>query len=203
MRTSDGGMMRVNEFRRVGWRGLGSVQMSLFGTRGSFEEHADSQVWSSISPDETTNLNELLSCGEVPALGSGGASAMRGYIEGEVPALGNGGASAMRGNIEGEPDSDVDATVLREFHSGVSPVHPVDRLPREFPGAAQRPPGVAPVLGGRLHQGRRRRERCPPTTPGTRRATAPRASSPTSRPSRAESAWTCPTSATRPRTGSP
>lgn len=99
MRTSDGGMMRINEFRRLGWKGLASVQMSLIGTKGSFEEQADSQVWSTIFPDETTNLNDLLKCEEVPAA---------------------------------RPASDVQDVVLKEFHSGVSQVHPVDRLPKEF-----------------------------------------------------------------------
>ena len=99
MRTSDGGMMRINELRRLGWKGLASVQMSLIGTKGSFEEQADSQVWSTIFPDETTNLNDLLKCEEVPAA---------------------------------RPASDVQDVVLKEFHSGVSQVHPVDRLPKEF-----------------------------------------------------------------------
>lgn len=40
-RTSDGGMMRINEFRRVGTSPHArSVRLSLFGTRGSFEEQA-------------------------------------------------------------------------------------------------------------------------------------------------------------------
>ncbi len=99
MRTSDGGMLRINEFRRLGWKGLASVQMSLIGTRGSFEEQADSQVWSTLFPDETTNLNDLLRCEDV-----------------EVT----------------QQAEDVHEAVLKEFHSGVSQVHPVDRLPKEF-----------------------------------------------------------------------
>jgi predicted dehydrogenase len=101
MRTSDGGMMRINEFRRVGWKGLASVQMSLIGTKGSFEEQADSQVWSTIFPGETTNLNELLRCDEVPV---------------------------------DRPASDIHDVVLKEFYSGVSQIHPVDRLPKGFGG---------------------------------------------------------------------
>lgn len=34
LRTSDGGMCRINEFRRVGWGGKNSVYMSMFGTEG-------------------------------------------------------------------------------------------------------------------------------------------------------------------------
>ncbi len=100
MRTSDGGTMRINELRRVGWKGLASVQMSLFGTEGSFEEQADSQVWSARSSEETTDLNDLLRCDDAPLEGA----------------------------------SRVDDPVLKEFYSGISAVHPVERLPREFDG---------------------------------------------------------------------
>lgn len=101
MRTSDGGMMRINEFRRIGHRGMSSVQMSLYGTDASFEEQADSQVWVTNDREEMTDLNDLLRCQDIPI---------------------------------DEPQDDVDATVLEEFFSGVSEVHPVDRLPREFNG---------------------------------------------------------------------
>jgi len=44
-RTSDGGMMRINEFRRVGtYHHTRSVRVSLFGTLGSFEEQAGQSV---------------------------------------------------------------------------------------------------------------------------------------------------------------
>lgn len=45
-RTSDGGMARVNEFRRIGLRKGRSVRASLYGTLGSFEEQANMAVWS-------------------------------------------------------------------------------------------------------------------------------------------------------------
>ena len=63
MRTSDGGMMRINEFRRIGWSGGNSVHMSLYGTRGSFEEQANAQVWVGLDPAEMTDLTDLLRCG--------------------------------------------------------------------------------------------------------------------------------------------
>jgi predicted dehydrogenase len=47
MRTSDGGVVRINEMRRVGWFGGNSVYMSLFGTEASFEENAISTCWAS------------------------------------------------------------------------------------------------------------------------------------------------------------
>ena len=65
LRTSDGGMMRVNEFRRVGWSGKNSVYMSLFGTSGSYEEHADSSVWTSLKRGGIENLSDDLACRDV------------------------------------------------------------------------------------------------------------------------------------------
>lgn len=101
MRTSDGGMIRINEFRRIGWRGMSSVQTSLYGTSGCYEEQANSQVWVTIDPQEMTDLSALLKCQDVPVQ---------------------------------EPQPDVDQVVLKEFYSGVSNVHPIDRLPRTFRG---------------------------------------------------------------------
>lgn len=66
VRTSDGGMCRFNEFRRVGWGGKPSVYMSLFGTQGSFEQHAGGAAWSSIAFGETEDLTELLTPKDLP-----------------------------------------------------------------------------------------------------------------------------------------
>ena len=46
-RTSDGGMARINEFRRVGMRSpaTGSVRCSVYGTRGCYEEQANARAW--------------------------------------------------------------------------------------------------------------------------------------------------------------
>ena len=60
MRTSDGGVLRVNEFRRIGWHGLASVQLSLFGTKSCFEEQANSQVWSNLENLEVLDLTDTL-----------------------------------------------------------------------------------------------------------------------------------------------
>lgn len=62
LRTSDGGMMRINEFRRVGWGGKNSVYMSMFGTEGSYEEHAGSSVWSNLKWGELEDLTDNLKC---------------------------------------------------------------------------------------------------------------------------------------------
>jgi predicted dehydrogenase len=68
MRTSDGGMCRINEFRRVGWqggRGASSVHMSLYGTAASFETHAESTIWNPHS-GEILDVTEELSCKQTP-----------------------------------------------------------------------------------------------------------------------------------------
>jgi predicted dehydrogenase len=67
MRMSDGGMARINEFRRVGWMGEtnNSVHMSMFGTEGSYEEQANAKVWTSLNKEDITDLKELLTCKEM------------------------------------------------------------------------------------------------------------------------------------------
>lgn len=48
-RTSDGGMMRINEFRRVGWKGsVSELPMGIYGTLGSYEEVSGGQFWADI-----------------------------------------------------------------------------------------------------------------------------------------------------------
>jgi len=66
VRTSDGGVCRFNEFRRAGWKGKNSVYMSMFGTLGSYEEHANSQAWTTLS-GELSDISDLLVC-EKPVL---------------------------------------------------------------------------------------------------------------------------------------
>jgi predicted dehydrogenase len=103
LRTSDGGMARINEFRRVGWIGKddNSVHMSMFGTQGSYEEQANARVWTSLKREDITDLNELLTCEQI--------------------------------NVE-EHDRDLHEALQRDFYKGVSKVHPVERLPKEFAG---------------------------------------------------------------------
>ncbi len=62
VRTSDGGMARFNEFRRVGWGGSNSVYMSMFGKEGSYEEHANGSVWTSLEWGKTIDLTADLNC---------------------------------------------------------------------------------------------------------------------------------------------
>jgi predicted dehydrogenase len=60
-RTSDGGMARINEFRRVGHHGRRSVRLSLFGGEACFEEQADHDVW--VTRDrQMIDVTDQLTC---------------------------------------------------------------------------------------------------------------------------------------------
>ena len=59
-RTSDGGMCRINEFRRVGVGAGSSVRMSMYGTLGSYEEQCNSKVWTTVERGDPTDVTELL-----------------------------------------------------------------------------------------------------------------------------------------------
>lgn len=60
-RTSDGGMARINEFRRVGQRGGRSVRLSIHGTEGSFEEQSNGAVWAS-RVDAPVDIEAQVNC---------------------------------------------------------------------------------------------------------------------------------------------
>jgi predicted dehydrogenase len=103
LRMSDGGMARINEFRRVGWIGENnnSVHMSLFGTEGSYEEQANAKVWTSLNKEDITDLKELLSCQNI-----------------EIP----------------DHEKNLHEALQEDFYKGVSKIHPIERLPKEFRG---------------------------------------------------------------------
>lgn len=63
-RTSDGGMARINEFRRIGHSALRSVRVSMFGTEGCFEEEVGHEVWTTRNHDKI-NLADLLRCSPI------------------------------------------------------------------------------------------------------------------------------------------
>jgi predicted dehydrogenase len=88
-RMSDGSVARFNEFRRIGHPG--TVRLSLYGTRGSYEQHTGSKVWVTRNPEEQQDITDRLAIRNPPA-GEGGT------------------------------------------YTGVSRVHPVERLPRTFVG---------------------------------------------------------------------
>ncbi|MBK8049144.1 MAG: Gfo/Idh/MocA family oxidoreductase [Anaerolineales bacterium] len=111
-RTSDGGMARINELRRVGYHANPEVRMSVFGTRASFETqtdpyskrvpHGNASVWYQKLGDKTEDVSALLTCGP---------GATRHAAVGQIaPALQSG------------------------FFSDISGAHPVERLPDTFRG---------------------------------------------------------------------
>ncbi len=104
-RTSNGGMARINEFRRVGWSETArcaSVRLSLYGTEASYEEQGNSKIWNSRTSDEPEDVSDLLLCKQV-----------------EV-------SEAEKAHL---PEA-----LIRDFHTGFSKVHPRERLPKEFVG---------------------------------------------------------------------
>jgi len=63
-RTSDGGMVRINEFRRIGMKSpvTGSVRCRIYGTDACYEEQANARAW--ITHDgQVEDLVEHLKCG--------------------------------------------------------------------------------------------------------------------------------------------
>jgi predicted dehydrogenase len=88
-RMSDSSISRFNEFRRIGHPG--TVRLSLFGTRGSYEQHTGSKVWVTRDPKELQDVTDQLAIQDLPPGDAG-------------------------------------------TFTGVSRVHPVDRLPRSFVG---------------------------------------------------------------------
>ena len=98
-RTSDGGMCRINEFRRIGL-GIGhSVRTSLYGTQGCFEEQGNSRLWTTHDKKEQ-DVTSLLDCVE----------------------------------MKFESGHELKDGQQADFYSGVTTVHPVQRLPKEFSG---------------------------------------------------------------------
>jgi predicted dehydrogenase len=83
----------------------GAVRMSLFGTEGSFEQNAAGAVWVTKERQGRVRLDELLACRGMPVRQAGGRAEGMDLVTAE------------------------DGT-----HRGVSPLHPVGRLPKEFIG---------------------------------------------------------------------
>lgn len=105
-RTSDGGMARINEFRRVGYRASPEpeVRLSMFGTNGSFETQTRAASWNTVSGD-FEDITELL-------------TVRRDYKD-----------------LVGTEDFEAIPVDLRAgFFSGLSKVHDASRLPSAFAG---------------------------------------------------------------------
>ena len=69
MKMSDGSVTRLNEFRRIGHPG--TVGLSLYGTRASYEEQTGAQVWVTKHRAELEDLTELLAPVGVPVTAGG------------------------------------------------------------------------------------------------------------------------------------
>jgi len=69
-RTSDGGMVRINEFRRLGHPG--AIRLNLVGTEASFEDRPRAQVFLTRDQTTVTALGDRLHCGGVRARVSNG-----------------------------------------------------------------------------------------------------------------------------------
>lgn len=103
-KMSDGSICRINEFRRIGHPG--AVHMSLLGTEGSFEEKSMlGAFWQMKDINNCVRLDEQLACKGMP-----------------VKQVGK-----KREGMEL-------VTAQDGTHLGVSPLHPVERLPKEFIG---------------------------------------------------------------------
>jgi predicted dehydrogenase len=55
---TDGSMMRINEFRRIGHPGNEAI--SIYGTEGCYEQQANAQAWVTKTRGEIADLRELL-----------------------------------------------------------------------------------------------------------------------------------------------
>jgi predicted dehydrogenase len=82
----------------------GTVRLSLWGTEGSFEHNAAGAVWLTKKQEEMVRLDDLLACTGVPAQTGPTAEGMD------------------------------RVTAADGTHLGVSRLHPVERLPKEFIG---------------------------------------------------------------------
>ena len=61
MRTTDGGVMRINEMRRVGWASsFASVHMRFYGSEAAYEQHASSACWVTRDPERREDLTEAM-----------------------------------------------------------------------------------------------------------------------------------------------
>jgi len=83
----------------------GTVRMCLFGTLGSFEQNTIGAMWVTKNPKTCVRVDDLLACADIPARKIG----------------------------KGAQGMDL-VTADDGTHRGVSRMHPVERLPKEFIG---------------------------------------------------------------------
>jgi predicted dehydrogenase len=104
--TADGGSMRINEMRRIGVpTNIPSSRMSMFGTKGSFEQHTGNAVWQTLD----------------------GYEDVTGLLRTRPTAPPAGSRSTAGADV-------VDEALRAEFRSGLSAVHDQSALPASFEG---------------------------------------------------------------------
>ncbi len=109
-RTSDGGMARANEFRRIGWSenaSCASVRLSIYGTEASYEEQSGGKVWNTCESDEPQDVSAELLCEQIEPSEQERAMLVASGLHEEL---------------------------IRDFHTGFAKIHPRERLPKEFAG---------------------------------------------------------------------
>jgi predicted dehydrogenase len=105
-RTADGGMARVMELRRIGLPRGNSNRMTLYGTKASFEEQWFAKFWVDRDElDKRIDLMEALTCRPAP-----------------------------KRSVSDTEWNETPEGLRDDFFAGVSSVHPVERLPKEFAG---------------------------------------------------------------------
>ena len=118
-RTSDGGMARINEFRRTG---AGESRQSIIGTLAAYEEQADTGVWTWLGYEGDIHKDGEIAYADTNKMvkrKSQDVSWIRTYD----------GVEITEENL-----GDLPKDYIGRKHLGVSPVHHVERLPAEFVG---------------------------------------------------------------------
>jgi hypothetical protein len=63
-RTANGGMCRINEFRRIGVSEERMMGISIYGTEAAYAQHSGSQVWTTREQyGHAQDVSDLLQCG--------------------------------------------------------------------------------------------------------------------------------------------
>ena len=127
LRMSDGSMARINEFRRIGHPG--GERLSLYGTQGCYEEQTHSKIWTTKERANCTDLSAALICS---------VSSAHGVIGIDPPIVSNVAKGSTRGRRTADkmsaPPSIIQHGLNKGAHQGMSSVHPVASLPKEFAG---------------------------------------------------------------------
>ncbi len=126
--TSDGGMARINEFRRTG---AGESRMTIIGTQGAYEEQAGSGVWTSLDQGAVRKTEE-----EFQELLEYVKAGWKGKHHDPQKTLED--VSAVRDcngvEITAENLGNLPRSYIGKTHLGAAKVQPVERLPKEFVG---------------------------------------------------------------------